>query len=430
MSDPEPAAVPVTIIAGFLGAGKTTLLLDQLGQRGGRERCAVVVNDFGEARIDAGLLGEQASVIDIPGACICCTAPEGLVAAVGRLLEESRPDRVFIESTGLGRPADIVDTLERSGLPLDLLPVVVVVEPGRLAEMNPVMEAQVAAAEILVANRVDLCGPQDLSAFRDLAEARFPPIQSVHETSFGKIDAAALERQSLSRPALPHTHISTEAWQAASAAWKADRVFDMGQVKSLMAESGMERIKGVLRTDIGWYLVQRAGGELSVVPTPIRGGSRLDVIDSRPLDALHSWLEKLGAAQWVKPEAGSGDSLQLLDAEGARTLSRRALASLPGQVEDVSQKIPGRQGQAVALSSVLNQARSGEDSTFLVAAHDGLVTEAVRVADAGEALLVHSLEGKALPAEMGGPFRILIPPGEGKSACANVKKVARILIQD
>jgi len=53
---------PVHIISGFLGVGKTTLLQRELARRAGQdgqagERCAVLVNDFGEARIDRLLLG-------------------------------------------------------------------------------------------------------------------------------------------------------------------------------------------------------------------------------------------------------------------------------------------------------------------------------------------------------------------------------------
>ncbi|MEN9785697.1 MAG: hypothetical protein RLZZ299_961, partial [Pseudomonadota bacterium] len=71
--------VPVTVIAGFLGTGKTTLLQRLLPQLPGRS--AVVVNDFGTARIDATLLGGAATLTDIPGGCVCCTAPEGLADA-------------------------------------------------------------------------------------------------------------------------------------------------------------------------------------------------------------------------------------------------------------------------------------------------------------------------------------------------------------
>jgi UDP-N-acetylmuramate--alanine ligase len=83
----------------------------QDGQAG--ERCAVLVNDFGEARIDRLLLGGGVQVSDIAGGCVCCTAPAGLVPALTAILEELRPDRLFIEPSGLARPQDIVDMLAR-----------------------------------------------------------------------------------------------------------------------------------------------------------------------------------------------------------------------------------------------------------------------------------------------------------------------------
>ncbi|MCG8590439.1 MAG: hypothetical protein MJE66_14210, partial [Proteobacteria bacterium] len=108
--------IPVHIIGGFLGTGKTTLIRDQLAQRGD-ENVAVIVNDFGEASLDEATLASSGdapfAITNIPGGCVCCTAPEGFVDALGATLETG-PDRLLIEPTGLARPQDLVDTIQRS----------------------------------------------------------------------------------------------------------------------------------------------------------------------------------------------------------------------------------------------------------------------------------------------------------------------------
>ena len=82
-------AVPLSIISGFLGAGKTTAIRAQLEARRG-EKLAILVNDFGEASLDAVALeeGEPFRITNIAGACVCCTAPEGFVDALGALLDQ------------------------------------------------------------------------------------------------------------------------------------------------------------------------------------------------------------------------------------------------------------------------------------------------------------------------------------------------------
>src|SRR5262245_39536762 len=105
--------VPISIVSGFLGAGKTTALRAQLAARPG-ERIALIVNDFGEAGFDAATLADDSPfrITNIPGGCVCCTAPEGFVDALGAVLETA-PDRVMIEPTGLARAQDLVDTIRR-----------------------------------------------------------------------------------------------------------------------------------------------------------------------------------------------------------------------------------------------------------------------------------------------------------------------------
>ncbi len=425
-------ALPVHVVTGFLGAGKTSLVLDQLGQRNGR--CAVIVNDFGEALVDASLLEGRALVRDIPGGCVCCTAPEALVPTLRELLlADASLERVFIEATGLARPADIVDTLRRSPLvdQISLAPVVAVVDPERLlGDTPPLVLEQLQAADVWVANRADLASEDAVAAFRKLAQERYPPVQAALLAHHGHVPATALEGSTTMPPLFADASHSTEGWNVASATWGAHRVFDMGRIKALFQIADAERIKGVLHTDIGWYLVQRASGETSVVPTRVRGGSRMDVIGQEEPGALEAWLDTVDAAQWVPPAEGAVPVVRLVDSAGEeQRLDRLALLALPDQVEDVGQWVPGREGRAVLLSRVLEQATPPAGAVFQVVASDGMVTDPAPVEAVGDALLVHSLlDGSPLPRELGGSFRILVPPGEGRSACANVKKVARVLV--
>jgi len=55
MPEPAAAAIPVTIIGGYLGAGKTTLVNHMLRHAQGR-KLAVLVNEFGDLPIDADLI--------------------------------------------------------------------------------------------------------------------------------------------------------------------------------------------------------------------------------------------------------------------------------------------------------------------------------------------------------------------------------------
>lgn len=107
--------VPVTVITGFLGAGKTTLLRSLLTQAAGR-RIAVIVNEFGEAGFDGGLVQECAApacapgdLVELTNGCICCTVAEDFVPTLERLLARPRPlDAIVIETSGLALPQPLL----------------------------------------------------------------------------------------------------------------------------------------------------------------------------------------------------------------------------------------------------------------------------------------------------------------------------------
>ena len=103
--------IPVTVLTGYLGAGKTTLLNRILSEQHGR-RYAVIVNEFGEIGIDAGLIvSADEELFEMNNGCICCTVRGDLIRTLHGLLDGGAQfDAIVIETTGLANPGPVVQT--------------------------------------------------------------------------------------------------------------------------------------------------------------------------------------------------------------------------------------------------------------------------------------------------------------------------------
>ncbi len=431
-------SIPVHIVAGFLGVGKTTALTRLVASRAGSERAAVIVNDFGEAAIDANRIGGETvgrlRVENIAGGCVCCTAPEGLVRLVHELLDVEKPDRIYIEPSGLGRPRDVVDMLGRGGIAsrVDLRPVVVVVDPERLDLADPLMHEQWEGGDVLVVNRIDLASPEALAAVRSAVSVKWPPFLRVVETSHGvlPLDLPDWQCASPDSSLLDHGHThdhgpSTAGFVARSLVAPASARYSWDALRRALTAPEIQRFKGMFSTDLGWLCVDVAGGRIDMRGTPWRRDNRADLIvrvgAEGVADAVMAAIHQAEAAQ-----VGPGEpTVTLVDADGnGADLTRDGLARL-GAI-DVSARVPGRQGTAALLADVLGLLSARNDARVVLCAGDGLVADAVPAALIGDALLVYALAGEPLPAAQGGPFRVLVPAGVSK--CANVKGLVRIRI--
>ncbi len=439
--------IPIHLVAGFLGAGKTTAIRTQLDVRSG-ERAAVIVNDFGDAAFDETVLGEgdPFAITNIPGGCVCCTAPEGFVDALGAVLDEA-PDRIWIEPTGLARPQDLVDTIRRSphANRVALAPVVVLVDPRQLARDTDLelLREQAQIADVLVASRVDLANDPEREGFRRFAAELWPPPLATLECEHGKLPAETFEwpegegeraPRHRSAPHSHHDHASTEGFRARSFVWSPAVVFSRARLVEALDGAALERFKGVFRTQEGVSQFEVAGGTLHERVSSYRRDSRADGIvragDDAPLDTLAAALE---AAALRQDELQlSAERIEIVLPDGrTHSVDRDRLIALPDGVDDVAPLFPKRSGAAARVEALWEALGLPERGAAVAVALDGFASEAVALEGLRQGYLLHSVEGDPLPAKQGGPFRLLIPDGTPgvPSACANVKGLAKLVIR-
>lgn len=186
---------PITILTGFLGAGKTTLLNRILTGNHGL-RVGVLVNDFGSINIDAELVvGVDNNMISLANGCVCCQIRDDLIESVDALL--TRPEGIeyiLLEASGVADPGGIFATFTDANLRdrIRLDSVICVVDADQVfahPEYPPLMELklhQVGFADMLILNKVDLAGPNQVAKVQAWLDEHFNRLRIV-ETNYCEV---------------------------------------------------------------------------------------------------------------------------------------------------------------------------------------------------------------------------------------------------
>ncbi|WP_275002778.1 CobW family GTP-binding protein [Promicromonospora iranensis] len=278
--------VPVVTLTGHLGAGKTTLLNHLLQQPGAR--VGVVVNDFGDVNVDAGLVtGQIDEPAAISGGCLCCLPDAGgLDAALEKLTHPRLAlDVVIVEASGIADPLTLSRMIRFSGVervrPGGVVDVVDALEHFDTVDTGGDPPARYAVTSLVVVNKTDRLPAGHGERTLDRIEARVHernPAAQVVRTSHGRVDPALvydaafaedppdqLPLAALLRDGRAHDHAHADAVTVA-----APGPISSGRLVDLLEDPppGAYRIKGRVVVDTGrslrGYVVHVVGRSVHV----------------------------------------------------------------------------------------------------------------------------------------------------------------------
>ena len=303
--------IPTHVIAGPLGAGKTSLIKHLLAQRPRNERWAVLINEFGQIGLDAALLTQDDEGIalgEVAGGCLCCVNGAPFQIGLGRLLRKARPDRLFIEPSGLGHPAQLLAQLSEApwlGV-LTVQPCVLVLDAQALAAGKRLPAAQQDAlsnAGLLLLNK-----SEGLDEFvREQIASHLPPLPLVwtHQAALPLENLPGFGTQALSgvdnfvvpkglaqmpavwpNPSLPIClNQAQEGGWSIGWRWHPAQVFEQARIAEWLLSLQWQRAKLVIHGSQGWVsanALDNSGLEWKL--SEWRRDSRIELIFNEPQD--------------------------------------------------------------------------------------------------------------------------------------------------
>ncbi|MGV0731364.1 MULTISPECIES: CobW family GTP-binding protein [Mycobacteriaceae] len=289
-------AIPVIALTGYLGAGKTTLLNHVLRAPGAR--IGVVINDFGELNVDAGLVtGQVDEPVSIAGGCICHLPDEGgLDDALEKLADPKLAlDAIIIEASGVAEPADVSRVIRFSGVERirhgGVVDVIDAAEHFDTVDTRSAPPQRYGVASLVVVNKLDRIAEESRVEALGRVEARvreLNPHAHVVGAVAGRVDPRLLYdvsdgdasgqmsfRELLLDEALGAHDEHHDHMHATSVTVVGDGAVDPGPLIDLLEQPprGVYRMKGTVAIGKRHYLFNVVGTSVHVMTAPVAAGA-------------------------------------------------------------------------------------------------------------------------------------------------------------
>ncbi len=313
--------IPLNIITGFLGVGKTTAVLNLLKHKPANERWAVLVNEFGKVAIDNITLESDnidgVDIKEVAGGCLCCTANTPFQAALATIIFKIKPQRIIVEPSGLGFLSALNEALqsERVRNMLDIRATICLVDANQLNDLriqnNEIYKAQLKASDVVLINKTDITTTIIIDKFTWWMTENIGPKQYIGKTSNGLIELDLLNlypATSLNEPEKPFVHFikdkkltlatieaalngigpeprkplcipnQVEGYKAFGLIFSANDIFNKLTLYEVLSKISVLRLKGIFKTDIGYFIFNRVNDYFSAMPVSASNDSRMEII--------------------------------------------------------------------------------------------------------------------------------------------------------
>ena len=241
----------------------------------GRQKISIIVNEFGKEGVDGKLLSDLgASLSEISGGSIFCSCRLDQFESALNGAALVKPDVLITETSGLSDPVSIHKILSSENwsgkyLYKGCICLADAVNLPKVYKTARVCKKQLSICDMVLINKTDLATEEQLNETHEIISGQCPLVP-VFETSFGKIEAAWLEKLNEHGNEKIHANFHTADINLHSLLVKISEDFsayDLIKFLEMFAEDSY-RIKGFVILSGKIYLVDCVGALVKVSEYP------------------------------------------------------------------------------------------------------------------------------------------------------------------